>query len=119
MKKYILTLDEEQANLVSAACEFYARIRMGQFGEIIYKCLDPQITAEDYCKRREKAALLLDIAREAIYPDLDGIGHSYGICKFRDADRAYDVHQVIKQAMSPGFEAWSYHKLPECEVREE
>lgn len=41
---------------------------------------------------------LLD-ARKAIYPELNGIGHSYGVGKFADADRAFDVYQVLRHAL--------------------
>lgn len=34
MAKYTLELNEVQAQTVSQACEFFARIKMGQFDEI-------------------------------------------------------------------------------------
>ena len=34
MAKYILDLTEEQAKTVALACEFFVRIKMGQFDEI-------------------------------------------------------------------------------------
>lgn len=104
-----LTLTDEQAKIVSTACEFYARIRMGQFGEILWYCANKGLTADR--EVAEKAWLEL---RKHIYPDLHGIGHSYGIGKFEDADKAYDVHQVIRYAMG-GKEPFSYHDLPKCE----
>ena len=39
--KIQLTLTEEQAKIVSTACEFYARVRMGQFDRIIDHTLHP------------------------------------------------------------------------------
>ena len=104
-----LTLTEEQAQLVGIACEFYARIRMGQFGEIPFRC------AEKHCpKDREATERAWLELRKHIYPDLCGIGHSYGIGKFDDADRAFDVYQVIRYAMG-GQTPFSYHELPKCE----
>lgn len=104
-----LTLTEEQAQLVGMACEFYARIRMGQFGEIAFRC------AEKHCpKDREAADRAWLELRKHIYPDLCGIGHSYGIGKFEDADKAFDVYQVIRQTMH-GIQPFIYYELPKCE----
>ena len=49
--KIQLTLTEEQAKIVSTACEFYARVRMGQFSEIAYHTLDLSIPCDNYCDR--------------------------------------------------------------------
>lgn len=104
-----LTLTEEQAQLVGRACEFYARIRMGQFGEIPFHC------AEKHCPKDPEATkrAWLEL-RKHIYPDLCGIGHSYGIGKFEDADKAFDVYQVIRHTMH-GIQPFSYYELPKCE----
>lgn len=104
-----LTLTEEQAQLVGMACEFFARVRMGQFGEIPFRC------AEKHCPKDPEATqrAWLEL-RKHIYPDLCGVGHSYGIGKFDDADRAFDVYQVIRYAMG-GQPPFSYHELPKCE----
>lgn len=110
-----LTMTEEQAKIVSLACEFYARVRMGQFNEIVWHLLDIKIPGEEYCERREKAEQLLLEARKPLYPDLHGVGHSYGIGKFDDADLAFDVHQVIRHEMGNGRPPFSYHDLPICE----
>ena len=93
-----LTLTDEMAKVVAEACEFYARIRMGQFQEIIYKTLEKnELGAEDYCSRRDAAEQRLISARAVIYPELHGLGHSYGIGKFDDADIAFDVYQAIRK----------------------
>lgn len=104
-----LTLTEDQARLVGMACEFFARVRMGQFGEIPFRC------AEKHCPKDPEATqrAWLEL-RKHIYPDLCGVGHSYGIGKFDDADRAFDVYQVIRYAMG-GQPPFSYHELPKCE----
>ena len=103
-----LRLTEEQAIIVSSACEFYARILMGQFQEIGYHC--PKMPGSGNYDESTQAWLYL---RKFIYPELKGPGHSYGIGKFMTADKAYDVHQVIQYAMG-GKEPFSYNKLPEC-----
>ena len=105
-----LTLTEEQAKIVSKACEFYARIRMGQFGEIAWHCAE-----KHYTECPEEAQLAWLALRHFIYPDLQGPGHSYGIGKFEDADMAYDVHQVIRHTMGFGPVPFSYHELPKCQ----
>jgi hypothetical protein len=109
-----LLLTEDQANIVANACELYARIRMGQFKEIIWHTLDLKIPSEEYCDRRDAAEVLLIEARKMIYPDLYGSGHSYGIGKFVDADKAFDVYQVIRYLRGDPRTPFSYHELPKC-----
>lgn len=93
-----LTLTDDMAKVVAQACEFYARIRMGQFQEIIYKTLEMnELGAKDYDTRRDLAAELLLMARKYLMPELHGLGHSYGIGKFDDADIAFDVYQAIRK----------------------
>lgn len=109
-----LEMTDEQAQIVSVACEFYARVRMGQFNEIVMHTLDMSRPVDDYCTIRENAEKLLLEARKELYPELHGIGHSYGIGKFEDADRAYDVHQVIRCLFGDDRLPFSYHELPKC-----
>lgn len=103
-----LRLNEEQAKICAQACEFFARIRMGQFQELVWLC-GKNHCAEDY-DTAQRAWLDL---RKQVYPDLDGPGHSYGVGYFPEADTAYDIHQVIDFAMG-GKEPWSHNPLPEC-----
>ncbi len=111
-----IVVSDAQAELISGVCELYARVRMGQFKEIIWYFLDMKLPPEDYCERRDEAEQLLLKARESIYPDLHGIGHSYGIGKFEDADKVYDVHQVIRYARGHWREPFSYYPVPKCTV---
>lgn len=104
-----LTLTEQQARIVGLACEFYARIRMGQFQEIVFYCAEKHYPKD--WQETEQAWLEF---RKHIYPDLCGSGHSYGIGKFEDADRAFDVHQVIRHVLH-GIQPFSYYDLPKCE----
>lgn len=114
-----LKLTEEQAEVVSTACEFFARIKIGQFNEIIWALLDAKLSADEYCSRREKAQELLLDARKQIYPDLNGVGHSYGMGKFEDADIAFDVHQVLRYVLGDPREPWSMTALPKCTLKPE
>lgn len=109
-----LTLTDEQAKIVSVACEFYARMRMGQFQEILFNCMQSE-PKDNFCDRREHAEMHLFAARKSIMPELKGRGHSYGIGKFKDADQAFDVHQVIRHQFGDGRTPFSYYDLPKCE----
>lgn len=115
MGKIKLTLTEEQASVVANACEFYARVRIGQFNEIILATMSGDVSLDNFCRRRDEAERLLLEARKQLYPDLHGIGHSYGIGKFKDADQAFDVHQVLSYALGSKKEPWSNYPLPKCE----
>ena len=109
-----LELTDEQASVVATACEFYARVRMGQFQEIYWKCLNVK-DCDDYCRRRDEAERLLLEARKPIYPDLHGLGHSYGIGKFKDADQSFDVYQVIRVLFGDDRPPFSFWGLPKAE----
>ena len=111
MKKYELELTKEQLQILSTACEFYARIRMGQFNEIIWHCLNWNEN-DNPCSRRDEAEKLLLEARKHIYPELYGVGHSYGIGKFKDADMAFDIYQVARNHLGDNRPPFSYYELP-------
>ena len=117
MREFVLTLTEEQARLVAKACEFYTRMRIGQFGEVLHHTLETQDFTEDWCARRESAAAALLYARSFIYPELHGPGHSYGLGKFEDADMTWDVHQALRFVLD-GKEPFSYDPIPEVTVVE-
>lgn len=108
----IIELKQEDAGVVSIACEVYARVKMGQFTEVIWHCLDITLNTDEYCRRRDMAEKYLLAARTYIYPELYGIGHSYGIGKFRDADLAFDVHQVIRHTNGDPRSPFSFQELP-------
>lgn len=110
-----LTLTEKQAKVVSTACEFYARIKIGQFKEIIWQTLDMQLPTDNFCERRDLAETNLLVARKFIYPELHGVGHSYGIGKFEEADKSFDVYQVLRQKFGDSRTPFSYYPVPICE----
>lgn len=120
-KKYVLTLDEHEAYVVSRACEFYLRVYLGQFSEISHELLLMQHDEiHDWCERRDNAETYLYKAREYIYPELHGKGHSYGVGKFEVADTAYNVHQVLRHALYDERKPYALFgtKLPGIEVKE-
>ena len=86
-----------------------------QFGEIPHHCMMEQNFDDTWCDRRDTAEYFLFKARESIYPDLHGSGHSYGVGRFDDADTAFDVHQVLRYSFGDGREPWSQRELPTCE----
>lgn len=120
-KEYVLTLDEHEARVVSRACEFYLRIYLGQFSEIAFELLLMQHDEiNNWCERRDEAEKYLYKAREYIYPELHGKGHSYGVGKFEVADTAYNVHQVLRHALYDERKPYALFgtTLPGIEVRE-
>lgn len=119
MAKYNLEVTEDQLKVLSRACEFYARIAMGQFKEIVWNFLDFRLEVDEYCKRRDLAEHYLLKAREQIYPELHGFGHSYGIGKFKNADMAFDIYQVSRIHLGDARVPFSFHELPVCKKIEE
>lgn len=114
-KVFTLEMNEEQARVLMTACEFYARIKMGQFGEIAWHCAkthcpdDPQAV--------EEAWLAL---RKLLFPNLHGVGHSYGIGFDQNADAAFDFYQVIRKEFGDPRGVFSYSQdLPKLTVRTE
>ena len=120
-KQIVLTLDEHQAGVVSRACEFYCRVFLGQFDEIPYELMFFQPLDDKWCYRREAAEEKLLEARRFIYPELGGMGHSYGVGKFKVSDTAWNVHQVLRHALGDDRKPYALFNetLPECEVKYE
>ena len=100
--RYILNMNEEQAKLASRAFELFARLRAGQWMELIDLCVD--FADKDFCEKRDiLQAKLLD-ARTTAFPELHGIGHNYGIGKFEDGDIAWELYMVLRNKI-----AWTEH----------
>ena len=115
MRKMIkLELTDDQALTVSRACEFYARIVLGQFREIPLELVNP-LNADSVLQNRDEIEKLLFAARDLIYPELHGVGHSYGVGTFERADWAYDVHQAIRKLFGDPRDGFSYYELPKAE----
>lgn len=95
---YVLTLTLEQARVVSRACEFFTRLHLGQFDELTRELMD--VSRKDFCERRDIADTLLRALKQLYFPDLPPLpGASYGVGKHLASDRAWDVYQVIRNAM--------------------
>lgn len=112
-KIFTLEMTEEQARVLMTACEFYARVKMGQFQEIVFHC------AEKHCPKDHDATLnaWLEL-RKQIFPELKGAGHSYGIGYSKQADTAFDIYQVVRQHFGDPRSVFSYDEVPKCTVKE-
>lgn len=118
---YQITVNAEQARVISQATEFYSRILMGQLEEIAW--MTPHFKADGeshdaYIERRDKVSMLMRMAK-SVYTGLEAPGANwlmrlakieftgmewpggnFGIHneKIPDAARiAYDIHQVVRQ----------------------
>lgn len=96
--KYTLVLDERQAKLLAKACEFYARVNIGQWNEIFQSCVD--LRRDDYCEVRDAMEPLLLQARQLVWPELQGVGHSFGIGKFEHADIVWEIYEVLRNRIA-------------------
>lgn len=108
-----LHLTDEQAKIAARACEFYARIVLGQFNEIIFELANSDNVHRIAECRDEIEAELLNV-RGYFYPELRGLGQSYGVGKFEHADKAYDVYQAIRTVFGDPRTPFSYYKIPEA-----
>lgn len=108
-----LRLTDEQAKITARACEFYARILLGQFEELSMELLNSDNIDIISTNRDEIETMLLQV-RRFFYPELNGRGHSYGVGKFERADTAYDVYQSIRSLFGDPRTPFSYHELPEA-----
>ena len=101
--RYVLEMSAEQAKMTSKALELYARLRIGQWRELDYLCLD--LSDDDYCEKRDELVSRLLAARAVAYPELGrSEGRSYGIGMFPDADLAWELHEVLRHRI-----AWTEH----------
>jgi len=109
-KKYRLELTEEQAVLVKKALDFYSRIHIGQFGEILnlFRFKDRESERLLYPKAKETVDYL-----KHLLTGLDSSA-SYGVFSLEaheDCRRAFDIVQVIRNKIA-------FEKNPEggCQV---
>lgn len=112
-----LKMSENQARIVSRACEFFARVRMGQFNEVIWLTMTAIASRDDFNARRDAAVEYLLKAREQLYPELHGFGSSYGMGQFEEADTAYDVYMVLRKLFGDPREPFSQSKEPLPEAK--
>lgn len=103
--RYVLKLREEDARIVSRACEFYTRLHIGQFDELVFELMQMQPGDDSFSQKREIAQSLLMTVRSLMFPELPpfaGASHSAGHTE-KDG-RAWNVYQVLRHAI-----AWNNH----------
>lgn len=104
MLKYTLTMTEEQARITVAALDFWMRMRLGQWKELVGLCLPYEQNVE-YCDRRDEAELRLMSVRDFVMPELPHNG-SYSVYNFPETERAFNILKAVRSAI-----AW--HNNPE------
>lgn len=107
MTKYRLEMTEDQARITVAALDFAMRVWLGQWREIVERCMkyEPDKTSE-WCERRDEAEAVLLQARKIVMPELTGLGHSYGVYNRPETERLYNVLLAVRSAIA-------YHNKPE------
>lgn len=131
--EYVLHMDKETAAIVALACEFYCRVRMGQFNEIRHLTVWPTEPGDPtFCDRIASCETALAEARKAAFPELgSNMGASYGVGHFRDADTAWNVYQAVRYVKAwhehpEGGTTVNFHEpmkfsdapMPRCEIRD-
>lgn len=98
-----LVLSTQEARFLCRVTEFFARMRMGQWDNIVYTCIDIRDNA--FCEKRDELIPRLMTCRVMVYPYLrTHYGSSYGVGKFLDADTAWEIYEVVRYRM-----AWTEH----------
>ena len=103
-RKYRLTLSEDHLHAILKGTEFFERIAMGQFREIL-DVVDPRFKIP--IKDREAAEQLFTIARRYLMPDLKHDNAYWSIHSKEIPDSAricYDFLQVVRHRLS-----WDRH----------
>lgn len=103
MAKYIIEVDDEQADIIRNSLEFYARILIGQWQEIGYHCLD--LRDEDYVHKFDCLKKGLGALRPFAFPDLPpNLDSSYGVTNRPVPCRAWEIYTTIRHRL-----AWTRH----------
>lgn len=129
--KYVLTLDEEQARLVSHACDFLSRIHIGQLRELRWEYMEMHIengTQGKYVEMCNEVDRKIDELNDLAYPSCR-YGKYRAVHDSRTADVLYNVHQVLRHKIAhqhnpEGGIGVDFHEpmrlgaapLPECKV---
>jgi len=105
--KYVLKMqNEDQARTVVAALDFWIRMRIGQWKELVDLCLHfDKENIEEWCQRRDEAELLIMGVRDKVMPELRDNAF-YGVFRFPETERALNLLKAVRSAI-----AW--HNKPE------
>ena len=97
---YVLRLNPAQAQAVSRACEFFARVVCGQFSEVAWHAGFHQKPSAHSTEDYDQAVTLLYQARALLFPELGTAqGYHYGVGKIDRSDVCWDIHQVLRHAI--------------------
>lgn len=136
MEKYVLTLNREQAKIVSHACDLLSRLHIGQYRELFWEflsiCTSAQSDVNTVINNKEKIEGMLDELRSIAFPSrINNPNYDSVIANVPVADNGYNIHQVIRYTMAyhdhpEGGDTVNFHKpiqlgkagLPKCEVVE-
>ena len=99
--KYKLEITQEQADIISKACDLYCRLRLGQFDRIVDHTLEERLldglSVSEYIERKEKMKEHLLGARNVCFDELSKtFQHSYGLGHDTACQIAFNIHQVLR-----------------------
>lgn len=103
VKSYELNLTEEEATVVLQAMEFFVRIRIGQWRELIELCLpmtniNDDRSVEEYLEKQESIEIFLMAARKIVMPELPKDLHgSYGVYNHKDTTILWEIYQTLRR----------------------
>lgn len=116
---YTLTLSETQARTTAEALEFFMRYCIGQFDvPMVVQCrpTPPGYNVpEGKCQERDELLLKL---RSLFFPELHGLGHSYGVGnrngqpEQKAAMVAYDLYKHILHEFHKDSSISNVHSFP-------
>ena len=91
-----ITLTVDQARILRDAIDLMHRLRLGQVEEL----RDVWDLKGQWGKRQEIEEHALHI-KKIVFPELDGLGHSYGVGSDlgKDVSRMYEIYKVLSHAL--------------------
>ena len=101
MRKYILEMNEDQAQILTDALEFYARMSIGQWNELAELVLN--LDDDEYVDKERKMVNRLMKLRYIAFPDLP-IDASYSVTSKPLACLAWELYTVVRHRI-----AWTNH----------
>lgn len=131
-EKFILEVTLEQARLIARACEFYSRMRNGQYSELGFEYMmykhDKAVSFD-----RDHFEQVLYAARPFVFPDMRyGVQQHYGVHHDQRSDEAWDIYESVRYALAwhehpeggdwVDFREpmnWSGNPLPKCRIEED
>lgn len=103
MKRYQLTLNETQLNVLQHALDLYFRLGMGQVKEATDRMIPPLKDTGEWCNRRDATEAVLIEARRMAMPELASDNSYYSIHsqEIDESNRvACDIHDVVRHRLA-------------------